>query len=309
MPERSSALLSETHYGDKDRLDCVLLVQHDGDASQFLNRFPFLRQAFCVPHRQNTLERYFAIDQDKGSAPLAHATAKALARFAPEYGSQVLEIHLPRAIIDINRIAGKALRNIFRYPHDISVTQELKYIHAQIIETLRLRIHSQLRAILVDIHTMAPFSPDAAFPTATEAISESPGTLDDYVDIWTNPAKRGERRAIDLVTEVRYPDGRVREAADGQLTEIMKEIFSARDIPFCFNHPYPTAPHIMSTEYMQRCRGIAVDVPKDLLTVHPAEDPRFSLENPIFDARKIGRIARAIADAVEEVLQINKLKK
>lgn len=279
--------------------DAVILCQHGDDGTDFFKRKEEAIQSLSN-HDPALLQAYLAIEQDVGSSELAHAIANSLVGMSSErFSVVVLDVPLPRAFIDANRVREHALRPVFDYAgrEDIAASFLRQYDHetSSIASTLR-QLSSQ--GVVLDIHSMAPYSPQVNQVDGAHAVELSPTTLDRYVRAYTDPAMRGERCNIDIVTSLE--DGSI--IADHVLAAECARQFDQSGIHYRFNHPYHTNEKVMTTRYMHRHHTLAVDVPKDYIARTPGSQA-FDLANlePVPDM--INAVAVPIAQAAKARLE------
>lgn len=288
-----------SRYGKAVRPLAVLVVSHDGDGTSFLEAFPELMSV--VPASREVFGRYLALERDVGSAGLAHRVATRLMREEDVvHRVDVVEVNLPRGIIDGNRVSERAVRNVFDHAAHPMIVTALQELHHRAIQAVRAVLENlELDGLFIDVHTMAPYSPDCNSQSSTEAVGETPTTLEDYIDAYTNRARWGERRYLDLVT---CTDRDPTVLAYPPLLDAFTERLGAADIVFRLNHPYPTSAHVLSTRYLERYRGLVIDVPKDYLVAQRAEEGGFDLLNVKPDPQAVARLAAPLADALQACL-------
>lgn len=298
LVSESTSYLRQTWYHKRRfPIDVTILCQHGNDGEAFLQN-NYLSIAVLSRHDPDLFRRYMAIEQDVGSSELAHHIASKLMRKSAEAGSPlsivVLDVQLPRAIIDANRLPEYALREVFDYTghDDIASSYRRKHGFATSeVAALLQRLSPQ--GIVLDVHSMAPHTPIGEPSSPDKPVDLSPTTLDRYVRSYTDPAMRGERRVIDIVT--RLPDGAV--IADHDLAIACNRELEVAGLESRFDHPYCTNERIMTTRYMQRHRTLAIDVPKDWLAVTPGSS-EVNIANLQPDHGKVYRVASPIALAV-----------
>ncbi|MDO8425289.1 MAG: hypothetical protein Q7T01_02130 [bacterium] len=290
-----------TIYGDaqarRQRPSVVLLSPHDGPMEWFVGECPALLAA--CPADAETLARFCALERDVGATALAHRIATLLV----ERGVvrvDVVEVCLPRGIVDGNRLTERALRNIFPADAYPDLVRYLHASHASVLTSVResLALLSPT-GIFVDVHTMAPYTPAVDPQSPTETIAEHPDALHHVIETWTNRARWRERRHVDVVTRLSGTDALL---ADPLLRVALVRYLSEHEVPWRENLPYPTAEHVLTTHYLRQRRGVAIDVPKDVLGATPAEHESFDLLAPTIDAQRVGRIAEPVASAIIEAL-------
>lgn len=286
------------HHGSPD---VIIFAPHGDDGLSFLDEYPEIFDACSSP--QNTILDFVSLERDHGTPELAQEIARTLTDVTHgKISSLVVVDKIPRAICDTNRETKVALRNIFSEEDFPDLASCLRVEQAQVLAE-KFRILETLpadRGLFVEIHSMAAHSPVADSNSLTEAVRETQEGLAAYIEAYVRARERGgERRDIDIVTRV-VPGNTL--VADSNLTREIEERFRENRIRFRENHPYSTAPHIISTHLMQRRRGVTVDVPKDILSHYSAEHPVYDLVRPQLSSHAIENTAEPIALAVKNAL-------
>jgi predicted N-formylglutamate amidohydrolase len=268
--------------------DCMLLCQHGDDGKSFFTEFPGFSTSGHID--KSLLEKYIAVEQDAGTTSLTHRLA---ARISEEgYAVGILEVRFPRGIIDSNRITEKSIQNVFNSESNHSLAEELRSLHKTAIAYIESKLSKVQPSLLLDIHSMAHFTPLASSESSVRAVKLELGNMEEYLDAWLNPLRRGERRYVDIITQLN--DGTT--VGDIKFSAMLGAELHKANIPYRFNNPYPTAPEVMTTKYLQRYPGVAIDIPKDYL----ADGPLDALEiNPT----KVEQIAIPIVNAVLKYLK------
>ncbi len=274
-----------TRYKEEQKPKCVLLCQHGDDGSKLLARYPDFHERCKIP--RELLTTYLAVERDFGTSELVHEIAK-----RTNCSVTVIEIELHRGIIDPNRGIEKAVQNLFVHSENLELVAQLREAHREALEDVNSILLELKPAVLLDIHSMSPYTPKTDAESKVRAVRLEPGEVESYLDAWLNPARRGERRFVDIVTQL--VDGTV--VANQKLADTLAGRFTGWGIPYRFNHPYPTAPEVMSTSYMRDypgTSGATIDIPKDYL----ADGTLDALK---LNSLKINTMAAAIASAINE---------
>ncbi len=272
------------------KVDCVLLSQHGYDGRDYLSPiWPDFHKALGI--RPEVLRRYLELERDVGATELAHEVAM---RLGKGISSAVVEVKMPRGIVDANRARRSegygGVRTLFADPlsgENLRTFNSLSTLHGNMLETMERLLFALDPSVLVDVHSMAPFTPRAQGESEVSAVKLEPGKVSEYMDAWLNPARQGERRFVDIVTCL--ADGT--ELANMQLAKKLAESFDASGFKFRFNEPYPTAPGVMTTHYLSGYEGVCIDVPKDYLADGP-------LDAMVVNAKKVGKMAKSVAAAL-----------
>ena len=289
--------IAETkHFGQTKNPDnrCVLLCQHSDDGENFLRNYPEILER-CSASRK-ALKRYIDLEKDSGSFELSKSIARQIIKVTSgNFEVVIIKSNVPRAIMDTNRVTRFAISNSFNFFENDELKSEFQRLHFDVIKLIREQLFRLLinGGVFVDVHTMAPYSPEVSDDSE---IGQSTMT-DEFVDLWVNAYVKapeiGERRYFDLATG--YPGC---EMADEDLLNFLVFRLKEAGIEFRYDDPYPAVVDCMVGQYMGEYPGISIDVPKDYLTTTSAESDDFDLINPKFDNRKLIEVAHPIALAV-----------
>ena len=295
MPAAHS-FVSRTSYGKYPRPQVVLICPHDGEGPSFVRYCPQLVEA-CSCNRE-TLFKYLNIEQDVGSAALSHVIASSLQARRGDFRVDVVELRMPRGVVDGNRTTETAVQPIFSHAEFPDLCAALRNIHETAVGSV-WSVLDQLApgGVFLDVHSMAPYNPAGDPASPTQAVSKSPTTIPQYVEAYVSPSDC--KRPVDIVTMT------VSEVtvADDRLAQALAERFKEHGIEYGFNVPYPTDEHIMTTLYMRRYPGNALDVPKDRLVVQQGREAARQLHALTIDPEAVNRLAQPIVEALWQRLQ------
>lgn len=284
-------------YADKQ---CVILDQHSGRGEDFFERYPDVFD--LVEVSRETFNDFVNLETDTGAQELSRKIAEKLTEESDGgVAVTLVKSHLPRAVLDTNRVTLKAVRNVLDFGNNRGLEADLREIHLGVITEIRKQLSALLfgSGFFLDIHTMAPYTPGVTSQSPTEVVTEKPDNLSHYIKAYMNARRTGRRRYIDLVTAL--PG--LPPIANVPLTqELMKELDQSH-LKYRENDPYPTGPYVMSTEYMSHFPGILIETPKDFLTETQSEHEGFDLINPAICDEKVERIAKPVAAAALRCLK------
>ena len=305
----SADLIHHSRYGDsKVERDILILCQHDDNGIAFLERFRDILSP-SIADDEETLHRYLEVERDTGSSELAFAVAqKILRKMDKPTRIDILTASVPRGIIDLNRTADKAFRNVFR-PKTEEITAFLHEIYSIIRREIRKHIASLIGegGIFLDMHTMSPFSPPALVEGHVHSLVERPGHLDEYIDAYVLACVNGKRRTNDIVCSRKsLHDFFFETPADIEVLLHITRAFTRDQIDFAFNSPYSLYGHNANFHDMRipGSRGIALDIDKsELVTSATPVECCQQLDALTIDPQKVARMATPIADALVQTLQ------
>ncbi|MFK7825284.1 MAG: hypothetical protein AB8G05_14110 [Oligoflexales bacterium] len=287
-------MIRRTLYGSNNHFRLLITVPHGSIGEAFFARYPHFWQSFAEPGEIEAFYRYLRIEQDFGSRELAHRLAFWVNTLMPQLGVLILEKDYPRGILDGGRQLSHCLRSMVPPALMQSLELDLLQVHTSTLEVVRQEIVAlnQRNGVLVDLHTMAPYCPH--FMQGEKNLPDHYDSLTDYLNHFLDPNFHHPdfKRDIDLITE----DGSGNIIADQQLTLAFSSTLSAH-FPIAFNNPYAALPHFMMHEYLCSSRGIAIDVPKDLISYQQA--PNFNLERFDLCMQKLDRLASLMAESIQ----------
>lgn len=277
---------------DKEASPILLIVPHGAYGREFFRRFPKIFGHSLVQKRLASFENFLRIEQDYGSLELAKAIGDWLFNHSGgNFEVEICEILYPRAIVDGGRITSHCLRACL--PHDVMSNYRDEFItmHDETVTLIREKVvqNKKRGGIFLDIHTMAPYTPNV-FCSSKGGLTESFESLDDYVAQFTESknVNRDTRRFIDLIAH----DGEGHMLADERLLKLLAASLQGK-YEIAYSEPFKALGHYMMHDYMKQGRGLAIDVPKDYLSL---ED--FNLLSFKLDEGRIDKLAQAIGKGV-----------
>ena len=287
-------MIRRTLYGNHSHFRLLITVPHGSIGEVFFARYPHFWQSFAEPNEIEAFYRYLRIEQDFGAKELAHRLAHWVNALMPQLGVLVLEKDYPRGILDGGRQISHCLRSMVPTSLMQNLETDLLQVHGSTLDVVRREIDvlNQQDGILIDLHTMAPYCPH--FMQGEQNLQEHYDSLSDYLNHFLDPSFHHPdfKRDIDIITE----DGSGNMIADQQLTLAFSSTLSAH-FPLAFNDPYAALPHFMMHEYLCSSKGIAIDIPKDLISQQVL--PHFSLDRFDLCIQKVDRLARLMAESVQ----------
>ncbi len=284
-------------YGNKNRRDVLIVDPHGADAEYFLSKFPDFASNRQIKALGSAFEQFLAIEQDRGATELCHATAKALVKIDATLGVEIFQMNYPRAILDGGRLMSHLIRSWVPEPLRQAHHDDWYRIHKTTLARLDQR-YQQLQqdgGLLLDLHTMAPYSP--VDPDGQAKVMHATWeNLEQYItDFVEAPQLASNRRHFDIITQ----DENEREIGCQVLSTHLGEQLDQRGIPWARNHPYRAVSHFMMNYHLTNARGVALDLPKDLLN----SGASFNLATMRADPGRVAYLAEAIAMATWNSLQ------
>lgn len=272
----------------------MLVSPHASLGERFFEHFPEILSHPGVTKLNQLFLEFISIEADLGASNLAHDVAQRLQ--ARGVGCLVFEMDYPRAIVDGGRVSEHCLRNSL--PSELASVLEPRFakIHHDTLDRLA-HLHQVInknQGILLDLHTMASFSPMKEGKPVTEHVSFA--SLESYVAQFKQaPRVQDNLRAFDLITE----DGQGNFIADEQLANIFRRTLREVGIEYRENSPYAALEAFLMNTHMSRCKGVAIDIPKHLIAV--GENPLlFDIGDFKLDEKKLENMSELIAGCLFE---------
>ncbi len=295
----NSSVIEINYPHDSQNPQCLITLPHASNGGDFFTNFPQIFQAFSG--RTELLKKFLRLECDVGSQNLAHTVGQYLERDHQISTRVLFYHHMHRGVVDPNRLPGHAIRPIIDYDLYPGLRLALEAEHLEMIGQVReclARIPNLSQVIALDMHTMAPYTPAVNASSTTEAVILNPDNMDAYIRAFTDLRFRGAIRPIDILTSIpgSPPIG------DPTLIHNLQKSFSDGGFASDVNNPYPLAPVLMSTEIVNQTRGVALDVPKILVTQTDAHGET-DLLNPEIDPKKVGVLGQIIAEAIAETIR------
>ncbi|APC92305.1 hypothetical protein BBG19_1579 [Francisella sp. MA067296] len=276
------------------RFDVVITCPHAELGRSFVEfDFPAIGQ--LVKLSKEDFNDFLAIEYDFGTHSLSHAIAEKL---YVKYGlyTLVAEPSFPRSILDAGRLFPNCLRNIIDYDQHPELKQALIKLYDQYMQKLChiVAVAKSYNAISIDLHTMSSYSPNVIQERYSEAVIETPHTLNEYIQLYKNAHKEGEKRVTELFTG----DARNGIFASKGLLENLSYELQQIGIEVEYDKPYILAEHLVAHYLVCELETVCIDIPKDLLSKTTTDDEYYDIANLEIDQNKLILIAEAFAKAI-----------
>lgn len=285
----------ETFYSrDNQPLKVLITCPHASLGENFFQRFSEILKHSKVAEIKKLFLQYIEVEADIGSDKIAHGIAKIL----KENGISclVFEMDYPRAIVDGGRILDHCIRDSL--PSELMKKLKNRFLnmHQKTLQTLA-RYHKKIKennGLVLDVHTMASFSPACNGKIQTKAVSFE--SLESYLNQFINVIKDPYHlRNFDLITE----DGSGNSIGDHKLADILRRNLAGSNIPFKENDPYAALPAFLMHTHLSSCQSVAIDIPKHMIS--RCEDAmEFDIIDFQVDDKKIKDLTVLIAESLIE---------
>ncbi len=285
-------MLNITHFAsDESPLSFLIVSPHSSQGNNFFNEYPQIFDHPEVKNKSDVFKTYIKIESDFGAQELAHAIAKQVHERG--FTCIVCELDYPRGLLDGGRQLDHCLREALPASVLDNHQEDWLQIHQNsltVLDELYDRLNKS-EGLLLDIHTMASFSPMKEGKEHT--FKETFDNLESYCQQFLQAPKTQENlRSIDIISQ----DGSGNEIGCNFLKNFLALGFREAGIDFVENHPYVAEPAFLMNRHLLNTRGIAIDVPKHMLA-NIRRPQELNLDTIQLDENKIEGLARIIAKA------------
>ncbi len=252
---------------ETDEIDFFFYVPHGAKPEAFLAQHPdYLKQARLT---REQLTQICHLEADVFTPELAHNMAQKLA--AQGYRVAVLNVFLPREIIDANRVQGHSVRPTYNNGEvnngQVRFLNHLFNLYYLQVVDERRRLINKLTADgkWLDLHSMRPFSTDLdgqAIPDGVDYVER----LRHRIDRLAGPHVRQTRTHAVISTFKEHPDQEGHLYIDPILLESLKEIFNTLGIPLSDDIYYFNNAVLGSVSHNDYEKGAAIEMVKTELS-------------------------------------------
>ncbi|MBK2345933.1 hypothetical protein IBE10_03150 [Francisella tularensis subsp. novicida] len=283
----------------------VLITCPHADLGKSFVEFDFPAISQLIKLSKDDFNDFLAIEYDFGTHSLGHAIAQKL---YAEYGlyTLVAEPSFPRSILDAGRLYPNCLRNIVDYDQHPQLKQALIKLYDQYMQKLChiVAVAKSYNAISIDLHTMSSYSPNIVQERYSEAVIETPDTLNEYIQLYKNAHKDGEKRVTELFTG----DARNGIFASKVLLESLSYELQQIGVEVEYDKPYILAEHLVAHYLVCELEAVCIDIPKDLLSKTTTADELYDIASLEIDHTKLNLMAEAFAKAIMSTQKQKRLK-
>lgn len=278
--------------------DVAILTPHGGVAEPFLEVIEdFLNICYLSAEE---LIRLCRSERDTFTPELAAVVAKQLSAMGYRVG--VFSALVPREMIDPNRVDGQGVKATFDFKMHPKWHARLRAMHQEILmqkDAFLAELSGAGR--LLDLHSMRPncFKEPLRSPRVNTREAVLPH-LRERLRKLASPREWGVRRDVCVITETRLENGDREYIADPDLARHVGE--NLAHLGVAENQPYSGRPDIESVGSMRRARGVAVDVPKHLLSKEKAGQ-EYDLANLTPDSERIRELGESLAGAIDNTVE------
>ncbi|NEO84787.1 MAG: hypothetical protein F6J87_11115 [Spirulina sp. SIO3F2] len=237
------------------KVDTILLCQHGFRDDDFRNHF-FEHTNMFGEHSQELVNLYLDLEYDFG----AQSTTIHLARkISSKLRVLAIFVNCDRSIMDSNRIAKDCIDEIAINYIDSEKVAQLRKMNFFVRETILnlCRQYLEPEGFIIDVHSMWPFSFEPEIKKGSDIRS--------YCQSFLEPNAKREGRNINFILNEKDEQGMFSPVADLSLALSLKK--SLQDAEYCVDEdkPYFMESRRSNYEYFKLYRGIAIDIPRNLL--------------------------------------------
>lgn len=289
---------------DDLKFDLIITCPHAEIGKGFVEYdYPAISQ--LVKLDKEDFDDFLSIEYDFGTHSLSHAIAQKLySKY--NLSTLIVEPAFPRSIIDAGRLYPNCIRNIIDYDQHPELRESLVELYNQYMQQLChvVAMAKNYGAISIDLHTMSSYSPNVIQERYAEAVIETPDTLKEYINLYKNAHKEGEKRVTELFTG----DTRNGIFALKELLESLSGELQQANIDIVYDKPYILAEHLVAHYLVCELQTVCIDIPKDILSKTTTVDENYDIARLEIDRKKLDSVANIFAKAVADTRRLQQLK-
>lgn len=257
----------------KAHADLLILLLHAGEGWKYLER----AQSDLAHINPETLRSYMLHEADRGTHEVGFLSAESITKVDPYIRCDVLEIHIPRAFLDMNR-PKHATTPLF-LPKD--------YWHTLYNETMdTIQRACQQSNYILQLHSMCGYNPLFPGPHKQNEINNS--ILHDFL----NHCYSGTERSWDIVHST--IDGQI--LAHQPWVESFQNVFQSAWITLGNNSVYQLLSGYPGTDIMTNHQSVLIEIPKNWLANDDTKH-LFDTSKIVFNPKKIQQAADLITES------------
>lgn len=301
----SLPLVEVSRYGDVDApRKAVMLNVHGADPQWWFEYF-----GDYVNGDGALFERYLKLEQDAGAMEVAHAAAVELVEMRRDVSALVVDVLVPRGVLDMNRnvnigapidyrSAHSPIRAAFDWenPNNGDLLGRLRDIYGVIVNIVLDQILGA--DVVLDVHTMNSHSLNQEAAEKKIGGATVAERLKEILDLYTSEDNFGNRRLMNILLSDNGVNG---DAGDFDLAVAMEEFFYEGGFGIGVDDPYYLLPFVRSLTYAQLAKIVdfrygAIDIPISMIA-----DKSCNVE-PVLSDSKMMQVGKILAKAASRVL-------
>jgi len=287
-------ILRVSKFGDKKKPAVKILIPHDGSFEEFSHSEPVITETLmnAMEEEESVIRRFMVIEQDLFATKLGELVGKQLIEICDGIHVQVLQVMIPRGVVELNRVKEHAIWNYFDHEEHSHLVKNLHRIYEITFRQIKALLMDA--EVLIDLHTMSPTGP-------WKEMKMSPGKMHEWNENWkNNPSKK---RKNDLIG-YKEQDGITTPLGDREILQSLQKSFSKAKIPYDVSGTYKlNGVHLGSLWEKTVPSYLNIDITKDNGSKEKPEKKGFDIAELTYDDLKLMHISKAIAEGVGSVLK------
>jgi len=267
-------------YGELKDIDLVILCQHGFRGKDFIEYFEDFSPRFQTVISENDFDKYLDIEHDFGTLKLSKFIANKLEKII---NVAVVVINCDRGIVDANREDEHCIRPLVKTYASEATLLSLVDVNSFIRSTVNSILDRKMKkdGCILDVHSMWPYTLSKN-PDKCESFSE-------FVDLYQSLNWIKERRAINLIVH----DANGIAIADTHIADLLDTSLRQAKYETRYDKPYYILPERSNYGYFKKFRGIALDIPRDLIG-DPRENSFPDFSSMVESPEKLKSLSSAI---------------
>ena len=273
-------MFTEIHPPGGKTPKALLISPHGDDGQAFLDFFPEIKNDVDM----DLFTSYLAIERDLGATELAYEIAKNI-------DAIVFTMDYPRGIIDGGRKLSHCLRRVLPARRQKELEEKFLAIHKCSLDRLKelYKLISDAGGIMLDIHTMASFSPE------NKTIPITSDNMKEYVGQFVGASRtKANQRRFDIITS--DDDGNY--LADPKVADALASALKKNWVSYEYNVPYAASKEFTMHQNLLASKGVCLDIPKHLLSKYHDRAEEFRLEAFEVDPARVSFFAQICLSAL-----------
>lgn len=262
----------------------LLLTPHGADYHWLVKQYPALNEILSDEYIE-----FLKIEQDFGINEFAVTLANTLNLIGIEV--ILIKTLYHRGILDGGRIIEWALRDTLPPGIKQALKNDFTELHRNSVDLIKEQcaLIKSDGGFVVDLHTMAPFSPKLTDSFDGHASWDN---IKDYVENFKLANNKDFLRPIDILTK----DENNYQVTDEQLSNSVYTSLKNNSYDVEFNKPYENNTKYMMNTYLNIADGVAIDFPKHLFSKDSLD--QFNLSKFELCEEKMTKLAKIIAEPI-----------
>lgn len=272
-------------YGRHEKFDFILLCQHGYEDKTF--RKKFLEKEIDKIYKKHgfLFEEFLDFELDSGARLLSFNIAEQLSEV---FSVLLVHVNCDRGIMDANRVQEICVNKYISELVSRETTIRLKLLNQYIRETI-LNIFNNLstdRLFILDVHSMWPFNIKSINPIIDIS-------LEKFIELLRISNDLSNKRNINLIVR----DNNNLVISDINAANSIMAGLKNNGYNVDIDKPFYMSDVRSNYHYFKRYKGLAIDIPRDLLGDFTFDNLNFSFMN--INTKKIKEISIILAESLK----------